>query len=396
VETWLDQLPLFSPVFVMAQAQEPLKLVWAARQLEFDLVNQRYKIGRGQHNDIQIPDQLVSSNHAMIQNGYITDKGSTNGTFINGEAIEKNQKRLLKAGDVIMFGDTQISVERGLPYETTTTLPGGPSGSTAESDSDSDEDDSAPSLTATVKKSDENPIAWHPGVSPNSSKANGNQSVHHAADTQASTTLGLMALRTQPDLNRHKAVANARLQTERKQKERERKLESQVEELKHQLLYGAEQTKKNELSAQQQLVEVKKQLESIQAQLRKTEEELKNSLFRAQSAEDFNKSLDTQLKFMIEHVTKLQNQFDLQQPLLSKLDVAFGSLNPNSKEVSDERQQILKTLKAIALSHTHFTRQVDSSLFRIKWMVFISMWLIVLFLSYLIGQHRGWSIPSFT
>jgi len=388
VETWLDQLPLFSPVFVMAQAQEPLKLVWAARQLEFDLVNQRYKIGRGQHNDIQIPDQLVSSNHAMIQNGYITDKGSTNGTFINGEAIEKNQKRLLKAGDVIMFGDTQISVERGLPYETTTTLPGGPSGSTAESDSDSDEDDSAPSLTATVKK--------HPGVSPNSSKANGNQSVHHAADTQASTTLGLMALRTQPDLNRHKAVANARLQTERKQKERERKLESQVEELKHQLLYGAEQTKKNELSAQQQLVEVKKQLESIQAQLRKTEEELKNSLFRAQSAEDFNKSLDTQLKFMIEHVTKLQNQFDLQQPLLSKLDVAFGSLNPNSKEVSDERQQILKTLKAIALSHTHFTRQVDSSLFRIKWMVFISMWLIVLFLSYLIGQHRGWSIPSFT
>ena len=59
--------------------------------LEFD-ITERVSFGRAEGNDILIPDGSVSSNHgefAPSGDGLeIVDKGSTNGTFINGERVQ--------------------------------------------------------------------------------------------------------------------------------------------------------------------------------------------------------------------------------------------------------------------------------------------------------------------
>ncbi|MDO1446954.1 FHA domain-containing protein [Rhodocytophaga aerolata] len=66
-------------------------------------------IGRAAGNDIVIPEATVSGKHATItQEGgqfYITDLGSTNGTFIHTTRIQG--KHLLKPGDTIRMGTAQ-------------------------------------------------------------------------------------------------------------------------------------------------------------------------------------------------------------------------------------------------------------------------------------------------
>lgn len=160
--------------------------------------------------------------------------------------------------------------ERGTPYDST----GPPAGSassapSADDDSDSDEDDSVPSLAvgSSLRPSDDDYPTWYTGagvcvltksimicrnlpVSPAASRTNGAQGIHHAADTAAAASFGLLAAAKGPADSRYDActivllllairTANAaRVQLERKQKEKERKLEGQVEDLKHQLLYG--------------------------------------------------------------------------------------------------------------------------------------------------------------
>ena len=58
-------------------------------------------------------DEYVSSRHAQItpaENGvWVEDRGSTNGTFVNGAQV--TTARLLQAGDVIRIGETQLRVE---------------------------------------------------------------------------------------------------------------------------------------------------------------------------------------------------------------------------------------------------------------------------------------------
>jgi hypothetical protein len=67
-------------------------------------------IGRAAGNDIVIPESTVSGKHATItQEGgqfYITDLGSTNGTFIHTARIQG--KHLLKPGDTIRMGAAQV------------------------------------------------------------------------------------------------------------------------------------------------------------------------------------------------------------------------------------------------------------------------------------------------
>lgn len=62
-------------------------------------------IGREARNQIQIPDKSVSSRHARISRtseGYeLEDLGSRNGTFVNGEQI---QKQIIKDQDMLRFG----------------------------------------------------------------------------------------------------------------------------------------------------------------------------------------------------------------------------------------------------------------------------------------------------
>lgn len=72
----------------------------------------KFIIGRGSHCDIFIEDTVVSTEHAVIEkvdnqesgtdcDYYLQDLGSTNGTQVNGDAVERKK---LNHDDVIRIG----------------------------------------------------------------------------------------------------------------------------------------------------------------------------------------------------------------------------------------------------------------------------------------------------
>jgi len=69
-------------------------------------------IGRRPTNKIAIADPYVSGSHAVItaEDGTftLTDIGSTNGTFVNGEKLEPNQPRQLNDGDMVTFAQVSF------------------------------------------------------------------------------------------------------------------------------------------------------------------------------------------------------------------------------------------------------------------------------------------------
>ena len=69
---------------------------------EIPLVKERLTIGRKSHNDIQIDNLAISGDHAAIVNilndSFLEDLNSTNGTLVNGQPIKKH---FLRHGDVI-------------------------------------------------------------------------------------------------------------------------------------------------------------------------------------------------------------------------------------------------------------------------------------------------------
>ena len=75
----------------------------------FSLNKPKIFIGRAEENDVMIPVQTVSGQHATItiENGsfYLTDLGSTNGTFVNGSRVSKT---ILKSGDMIKLGAANL------------------------------------------------------------------------------------------------------------------------------------------------------------------------------------------------------------------------------------------------------------------------------------------------
>jgi hypothetical protein len=76
-----------------------------AVRTSFPLFGERATIGRETDNQVIIADKSVSGSHAVITrttSGYeLEDLGSRNGTFVNGEKIEK---KLLQDQDMIRFG----------------------------------------------------------------------------------------------------------------------------------------------------------------------------------------------------------------------------------------------------------------------------------------------------
>ena len=80
-----------------------------AVQGEYELDKERITIGRKPDNDIQIDNLAVSGKHALIitilDDSFLEDLGSTNGTYVNGKLIKKHA---LKNGDVISIGKHEL------------------------------------------------------------------------------------------------------------------------------------------------------------------------------------------------------------------------------------------------------------------------------------------------
>ncbi|MGD8378882.1 MAG: FHA domain-containing protein [Gammaproteobacteria bacterium] len=78
-------------------------------QAEYEMDKERLTIGRLPDNDIHIDNLAVSGHHALIINilndSFLEDLNSTNGTYVNGKLIKKHA---LQSGDVVTVGKHQL------------------------------------------------------------------------------------------------------------------------------------------------------------------------------------------------------------------------------------------------------------------------------------------------
>jgi hypothetical protein len=76
---------------------------------EFNMSKERYTIGRLPDNDVRIDNPAVSGHHSLIINilndSFLEDLSSTNGTYVNGKLIKKHA---LQHGDVVTVGHHQM------------------------------------------------------------------------------------------------------------------------------------------------------------------------------------------------------------------------------------------------------------------------------------------------
>ena len=100
---------------------------------EYNMSKERYTIGRLPDNDVRIDNPAVSGHHSLIINilndSFLEDLNSTNGTYVNGKLIKKHA---LQHGDVITIGhhqlrfaDQQISDTDQDEFEKTMVIPAG-------------------------------------------------------------------------------------------------------------------------------------------------------------------------------------------------------------------------------------------------------------------------------
>jgi pSer/pThr/pTyr-binding forkhead associated (FHA) protein len=83
---------------------------------EINLTKERTTIGRKPHNDIQIDNLAVSGEHAVIvtilQDSFLEDLGSTNGTVVNSQPIKKH---FLQNSDIIELGKYKLKYVNEAP-----------------------------------------------------------------------------------------------------------------------------------------------------------------------------------------------------------------------------------------------------------------------------------------
>ena len=83
---------------------------------DIGLDKERTTIGRKPHNDIQIDNLAISGEHAVVitilNDSFLEDLGSTNGTFVNGQAIKKH---FLQNGDTIELGKYRLKYVNDAP-----------------------------------------------------------------------------------------------------------------------------------------------------------------------------------------------------------------------------------------------------------------------------------------
>ena len=100
-------LPLGRLVVIASPEGRPA----AGTSLSLDAVN---SIGRDVNNSIVIDDSFVSTDHAVLsfrgRAWYVEDRGSTNGTWLNGQRVEGMLP--LGYGDEIQVGQVRLRLER--------------------------------------------------------------------------------------------------------------------------------------------------------------------------------------------------------------------------------------------------------------------------------------------
>src|SRR3989339_712581 len=86
---------------------------------EIPLTKERTTIGRKPHNDIQIDNLAISGEHAVVitilNDSFLEDLGSTNGTFVNGQSVKKH---FLQNGDTIELGKYRLKYVSEVPQHT--------------------------------------------------------------------------------------------------------------------------------------------------------------------------------------------------------------------------------------------------------------------------------------
>jgi hypothetical protein len=87
---------------------------------EFFIKGDEFAIGRAFECHLMLNDNMISSRHAHIvrqgEHYQIEDLGSTNGTFVNGEKIDKKQ---LRTGDKVMIGGLEFEFVQPLDVSRT-------------------------------------------------------------------------------------------------------------------------------------------------------------------------------------------------------------------------------------------------------------------------------------
>jgi pSer/pThr/pTyr-binding forkhead associated (FHA) protein len=85
---------------------------------EISLMKERTTLGRKPHNDIQVDNLAVSGEHAAIitilNDSFIEDLNSTNGTLVNGKPIKKH---FLQNNDVIEIGKHKLKYFNDTPVQ---------------------------------------------------------------------------------------------------------------------------------------------------------------------------------------------------------------------------------------------------------------------------------------
>ncbi len=88
---------------------------------EISLMKERTTLGRKPHNDIQVDNLAVSGEHAAIitilNDSFIEDLNSTNGTLVNGKPIKKH---FLQNNDVIEIGKHKLKYLGEAPVQVST------------------------------------------------------------------------------------------------------------------------------------------------------------------------------------------------------------------------------------------------------------------------------------
>jgi len=76
---------------------------------EYNMTKERYTVGRLPDNDIRIDNAAVSGHHSLLINilndSFLEDLNSTNGTYVNGKLIKKHA---LQHDDIITVGHHQL------------------------------------------------------------------------------------------------------------------------------------------------------------------------------------------------------------------------------------------------------------------------------------------------